>query len=819
MTLDTHRTSESAARNPPPGTTTAGSPPSGRRPPGPAGPVSPLVSALAAGSVLAGASALTAIVSGYSWIGPTVQIVGLVWLVGLGCRLLRLPAPVTVVGQAAAIVLTITAIFTTTGYGGLIPSTRTLHEVQVILSAAWDQIIQSTVPAPSTPQLALLIATTLGLLALVVDFFVSEVDAPALVALPLLCLYSVPASIADQLLPWWTFALPAVCYAALVAIAGHPGRRVGGRAAFGVLIAGGLAVAVAVAGSLFAADAVTGVGTTGRINRDSGANAGGTVGISPFAQLHGDLQQGTPRDLLQITGLPQPDYLRVMALESWDPNRGFALLDPTADSQPVQSPITIEPLARNASAQTAEIGVQVLDFADRFLPIFQGTTSITGLAGGYRYSRDLGAVFQQSPVRPDDYRMTVSYGQLSPEQLRTDTVSPSNILLTADGIPDSAVQLARTITAAGTTPFDRAVLLKDYFTDPKFGFTYSLQVPVGNTGNLLSDFLLNKRGYCEQYAAAMAVMLRSIDIPARVAIGFTQGAPIADGSSLITSHNAHAWVEVQFDNAGWVRFDPTPLTQSIGGQQGYETSSAPTPQDTALTPSASNSAESAPETQVETRTTTSTVLVGSGSAEVGGWRSGYTVALIVAALLAVATAAPSWWRRRRTARRWALIEHGGPAAAPAAWAEVEDLAIDHGFTGGRDVTVRKAANQLARDARLSEEARAGLRRIALGTEAAWYAPPAVPATHGHTSVVPKLELVGAPAGTASGPRHVQPDGPPTGSSAATAGRPVTHPAAAARAGLHEGLAADVRRIGLDLEHFAPRRLRARIIPRSLYVKD
>ena len=67
----------------------------------------------------------------------------------------------------------------------------------------------------------------------------------------------------------------------------------------------------------------------------------------------------------------------------------------------------------------------------------------------------------------------------------------------------------------------------------------------------------------------MAVMLRSIGIPARVAIGFTQGTQHADGTYLINSHDAHAWVEVLFDEDGWVRFDPTPLAGGHGGQQGF----------------------------------------------------------------------------------------------------------------------------------------------------------------------------------------------------------------------------------------------------------
>ena len=57
----------------------------------------------------------------------------------------------------------------------------------------------------------------------------------------------------------------------------------------------------------------------------------------------------------------------------------------------------------------------------------------------------------------------------------------------------------------------------------------------------------------------MAVMVRAAGVPARVVLGYTPGTEQDDGSRLITSDDAHAWVEVYFDGLGWVPFDPTPL--------------------------------------------------------------------------------------------------------------------------------------------------------------------------------------------------------------------------------------------------------------------
>ena len=76
----------------------------------------------------------------------------------------------------------------------------------------------------------------------------------------------------------------------------------------------------------------------------------------------------------------------------------------------------------------------------------------------------------------------------------------------------------------------------------------------------LMQFLTEtKTGFCQQFATAMAAMLRSLGIPARVAVGFTRG-DYDEGSGLYTvsSHDAHTWVEVRFPTYGWIPFEPTP---------------------------------------------------------------------------------------------------------------------------------------------------------------------------------------------------------------------------------------------------------------------
>jgi hypothetical protein len=83
------------------------------------------------------------------------------------------------------------------------------------------------------------------------------------------------------------------------------------------------------------------------------------------------------------------------------------------------------------------------------------------------------------------------------------------------------------------------------------------------------------RGYCQHFAGAMALMLRYLGIPSRVAVGFTSGTySTKAGEWIVSDRDAHMWVEVWFRGWGWLPFDPTPGTNGLPGQ--YSTSS-PTP--------------------------------------------------------------------------------------------------------------------------------------------------------------------------------------------------------------------------------------------------
>jgi transglutaminase-like putative cysteine protease len=128
------------------------------------------------------------------------------------------------------------------------------------------------------------------------------------------------------------------------------------------------------------------------------------------------------------------------------------------------------------------------------------------------------------------------------------------------------------IVGEASTPYAATVALEAWLRTTG-GFTYDERPPKARGLPPLVDFVTRtKRGYCQHYAGAMALMLRYLGIPARVSAGFASGRYDSKrGVWTVTDHDAHTWVEVWFERFGWLPFDPTPARGRLSGP--YTTSS------------------------------------------------------------------------------------------------------------------------------------------------------------------------------------------------------------------------------------------------------
>jgi transglutaminase-like putative cysteine protease len=186
------------------------------------------------------------------------------------------------------------------------------------------------------------------------------------------------------------------------------------------------------------------------------------------------------------------------------------------------------------------------------------------LSGAYRTVQiDAGgALYDGDGERPLSlYEADSDISTPSPEQLRG---AGSELPLFAfaylqlpPGLDPRIPRLAAQVTGSGSNSYDKAVALEKHL---KTHYGYTLQLPSSAVADPLANFLFErKQGHCEYFASSMAVMLRTLRIPARVVNGFiSEEFNDLTGNYVVRARNAHAWVEAYFPNYGWITFDPTP---------------------------------------------------------------------------------------------------------------------------------------------------------------------------------------------------------------------------------------------------------------------
>ncbi|HEY8167565.1 MAG TPA: transglutaminaseTgpA domain-containing protein [Candidatus Limnocylindrales bacterium] len=209
---------------------------------------------------------------------------------------------------------------------------------------------------------------------------------------------------------------------------------------------------------------------------------------------------------------------------------------------------------------------------------------------------------------------------------------------------------------------------QDYLRSPSNGFIYQTDVTgQACSGQVVDCFLdeQNRRGFCQQFASAMVMLLRENRVASRLAMGYLPGEERRDGVWEIDRAAAHAWVEVYFPGAGWVRFDPTP-----GSDRGRAPTVLP-PGPNVPAPSAGASASRAPSDRTfginepgEDRLEGGTTLPPIGGPG-GGWLAIALVGILAAAFVIAG---------------WSVRERRKPLAAPdAAFGGVARLAARFGY--------------------------------------------------------------------------------------------------------------------------------------------
>jgi hypothetical protein len=133
---------------------------------------------------------------------------------------------------------------------------------------------------------------------------------------------------------------------------------------------------------------------------------------------------------------------------------------------------------------------------------------------------------------------------------------PPDIGKRVDGTPyEGMYALARQLAAGAQTPYDAITSIQGYL---RGAYEYRQNVPE-HAYPLPTFISVDKAGYCQQFSGTMALMLRMLGIPSRVAAGFSPGGRDPEHNNfLVDDTDAHNWVEAFFPRTGWATFDPTP---------------------------------------------------------------------------------------------------------------------------------------------------------------------------------------------------------------------------------------------------------------------
>ena len=707
-------------------------------------------SAIAAGAVALTMFALTPTLGdGRPWLRSALLVIAVIAAVGATTRVLAWPRPLVVVAQIALVLLVVTWMFASdVARFWVVPGPSVWEEFARLAQQGIDVMGTEAAPIEVTEGVAFLVVIGVALIALLVDAVAVSWRQATLAGIPLLALYLVPAVVLPDGVPWPLFLLAGIGWMLLLLADGRreltswgrtvrdpsdgrahsvggTGRRLGAAA---------LAVAVVVPVILPSLD-------DGRFGLGTGEGDGEGVGkllpseapittLNPITNLKKDLVRGGDNPVLSYrTTALQPDYLRVATLTGFD-GETWTLDALAADSgQQVADGIPV-PLGTSAelvqTPQTYE--VEVVGLKGRRLPVPYPASQVD-IDGDWRWDPDTLDVFAPTDGDSLNASYTVTHRQIVPtvEQLRAapaPETPPSTMTELPDDTEAALGDLPLRVTEGATTPYDQALALQNWF---RTRFTYSLDRVEGNSTTALTDFLESRSGYCEQFAASMALMARMLDIPARVEVGYTPGEQADDGSWEVTAHDAHAWPELWFEGVGWVRFEPTPG----GGDGGATPAYAPTPTDRANGSGKDKDSTftcrrggcaggpggpQRPLSPDDIRANQAGGLggladQGDASGTVPGAPSRWWLVLTLVVLGLAAAAAPVVARLVARRRRWAHAT-SDRAAVEAAWSDVLDATVDVEIPSTATSTPRDLAARLPKRCRLSGDAAAALHGLA-----------------------------------------------------------------------------------------------------------
>lgn len=657
------------------------------------------------------------------WSGPLLWLPGLVGLAMALVAWLRWPAWGVAAAGAGAFVLVSPSL----GSPGL--GWSPVGVVRLWIEAV-PEAQSATRPAEITAPIAALVAGIAALL-VVVAAVLAHARLGLLAALPAIGLWAVPlASGLDVslVLLLANFILILV----MVAVASRSSlTATSGVGALGVSV---LAVAAAfVAGPVVVASSPPALPVLDFAGSEPRA-------LSRDLDLRDDLSSDSSRVAVTYTSDDGPvDVLRLFSVDIFDGATWEPMPTRLSDGEPVGPGYwTWQQYPGAWGDETARVEITLESIAETRLPIVAGPAALrTDVNALYLWSQDELAPISSTGASPGaTYALDVAVSPPTPEDLVASPAFDWQGIGDADipwievpgatdpGALDAALAHAFAVDGADpSTPYGAALAIQNWLRDPaEFAYDDSVELAQDDA---VTAFLDERRGYCTHFATTMAVMARSLGIPARLGVGFQGGVRTGPHTYEVAWSQAHAWPELFFDGIGWVRFEPTPALHT-GSAPDYAADendpgeSTPTPSPSvspSITASPSLSSTPAASPTGSPLPSASTTAAESGAyAEEDGGGPSWWWALVPGTLLVAAGIA---FGVRRASR--------APDSPAAAWAWLMRR-LPSDVRPASNLTIRRARDAIVARSEeagrpLSPRMRASLDRLADAAERESFGPP------------------------------------------------------------------------------------------------
>jgi transglutaminase-like putative cysteine protease len=601
---------------------------------------------------------------------------------------------------------------------GIIPTFDTLPALANLGQAGSNSIATQGIPAAPTAGIVFLLTAGFAVIAVLLDVLTFTVKRPSLTGIPLLLLIAVPSLIDTTVNEPFFFVATAAAYLILV-FSASPRRQNGVATAVG---------ASAIVGSLVVAALLPPVLPDDTANLRAN---GYSTGVNPFVNLGEDLRRNQPVTALTYTTSADEidEYFTLTTLDNFTASEW----KPTIPSDGDGDLTAIGPVpgrADGATVTNVETTIEVGNIRGRWLPVPYAPTSIEGLTGDWEYSaRSLAISTSTSSMARQKYTVGSALATPSAQELNAASPVVSSSLEqyteTPDTLPAIIGDTATEVTADATTNFEKAMALQKYFRGGDF--RYSMDAPVedgydGSSADVIATFLDVKAGYCVHFSAAMATMARTLDIPARIGVGFVSGTGKRNADTKLTEYTVttddlHAWPELYFDDIGWVRFEPTPGRGTVPdfGSALVDDPSTPDVNESTQTPPPPTAAPD--ETDAATPRPTEESSGSAPDAVITPSIRGLLVGIGIGVVILLVLLLPLFVRTGRRSRRFRSVRASGTALD--AWSEVRDTATDLRIGASESETPRAFATRLSE--RMTPAGIDALARLLAGMESQAYA--------------------------------------------------------------------------------------------------